>query len=299
MASCESYEVGLRVQLVSESNLRIVYHDVAELLVIMILNRMLEGDVFVSPEQLVDCGREGELVDLRLMELDVERIGQDGGTVRQHRAEQVMVVLLESIVELGLLKIEFDAKYVQDFKLPVDGEGVPGEPERVEELDHNSIHFLELPYLFLGVPFEQRIVHGRMIDEVGVEERAEKSLRDCLRDAQHRRVLVPSIHIYERVLLVICLRLNDVGDHRLDDLVGRQDEINLRSLRVLRRLIHAHDHLNDLLVALVQVDIASEHRLLEPHLQSSLDELVWDLLGDRSEHLNDFPLDRIGHVLHQ
>lgn len=176
MASCESYEVGLRVQLVSESNLRIVYHNVAELLVIMILNCMLEGDVFVSPEQLVDRGREGELVDLRLMELDVERIGQDGGAVRQHRAEQVMVVLLESIVELGLLKIEFDAKYVQDFKLPVDGEGVPGEPERVEELDHNCIHFLELPDLFLGVPFEQRIVHGRMIDEVGVEERAEKSL---------------------------------------------------------------------------------------------------------------------------
>ena len=64
-------------------------------------------------------------------------------------------------------------------------------------------------------------------------------------------------------------------------------------------LINANNKLNDLLIAFVKINIASKHRLFEPNLKSTFNELVRNLLGNWSQKLNDLSLDGIGFVLHQ
>mmetsp|Transcript_17212 Transcript_17212/g.28987 ORF Transcript_17212/g.28987 Transcript_17212/m.28987 type:complete len:506 (-) Transcript_17212:284-1801(-) len=61
---------------------------------------MLESDVLVAPEELVDCGGQGKVVGLCLVELDVELVRDDGGEVGQHVVKEVEVLLLHPVVQL-------------------------------------------------------------------------------------------------------------------------------------------------------------------------------------------------------
>jgi len=84
----------------------------------------------------------------------------------------------------------------------------------------------------------------------------------------------------------------------LDYLVDWEDEVNLSGFRVLLSLINANNELNDLLIAFIEVNVASKHRLFEPYLKSTLNELVRDLLSNWSQKLNDLSLDGICFILH-
>ena len=76
---------------------------------------VFEGDVLVSPEKLVDCWWESQIVKLSFMELDVESVCNDWREVCQHVVEQIMVIFFQPIVKFCFLNIEFKADNVQDF----------------------------------------------------------------------------------------------------------------------------------------------------------------------------------------
>ena len=60
-----------------------------------------------------------------------------------------MVVLLQTVVKLCFLDIEFKADDVQDFQEPADGKRVSRKLEHVKVLNHAVVDFLEFLHLII------------------------------------------------------------------------------------------------------------------------------------------------------
>ena len=78
---------------------------------------------------------------------------------------------------------------------------------------------------------------------------------------------------------------------RQNNLLHGHDIFQLIALQVIH-LVHAYNHLDQLFIAPIDVDI-SQILLFQPYIKGTLDELIGNLFGDRSQQLDDLLLNWI------
>lgn len=80
--------------------------------------------------------------------------------------------------------------------------------------------------------------------------------------------------------------------HGVDDLINWQDEVDLVRLLVVDSLVHANQNLNEFFIASIYVNV-SQRRFLQPYVDGTINKLIRDLLGNRSQDRDDLPLDDV------
>jgi len=109
--------------------------------------------------------------------------------------------------------------------------------------------------------------------------------------------LAPSVRADECVPLRLAhfilgiIGVLDVLYQRVDYLLDGQDELRTGILVLFSAVVDAHDYLDELFVAPFDALVFAKELFSQPNLQHSIDELVWELFCNRSQHLNDLLLD--------
>ena len=105
------------------------------------------------------------------------------------------------------------------------------------------------------------------------------------------------IGVYQSWLLltVVVFGLFDVLVDRQNHLLNGHDVFQLIALQVID-LVHAHNHLDQLFIAPIDVHIPKV-LLFQPHVKGSFDKLIRNLFGNRSQQFNDFLLNGIRELL--
>ena len=80
--------------------------------------------------------------------------------------------------------------------------------------------------------------------------------------------------------------------HGVDDLINWQDEVDLVRLLVVDSLVYANQNLNEFFIASIYVNV-SQRRFLQPYVDGTINKLIRDLLGNRSQDRDDLPLDDV------
>lgn len=80
--------------------------------------------------------------------------------------------------------------------------------------------------------------------------------------------------------------------HGVDDLINWQDEVDLVRLLVVDSLVYANQNLNEFFIATIYVNV-SKRRFLQPYVDGTVNKLIRDLLGNRSQDRDDLPLDDV------
>lgn len=80
--------------------------------------------------------------------------------------------------------------------------------------------------------------------------------------------------------------------HGVDDLINWQDEVDLVRLLVVDSLVYANHNLNEFFIATIYVNV-SQRRFLQPYVDGTINKLIRDLLGNRSQDRDDLPLDDV------
>jgi hypothetical protein len=70
--------------------------------------------------------------------------------------------------------------------------------------------------------------------------------------------------------------------HGVDDLINWQDEVDLVRLLVVDSLVYANQNLNEFFIATIYVNV-SQRRFLQPYVDGTINKLIRDLLGNRSQ----------------
>ena len=70
--------------------------------------------------------------------------------------------------------------------------------------------------------------------------------------------------------------------HGVDDLINWQDEVDLVRLLVVDSLVYANQNLNEFFIATIYVNV-SQRRFLQPYIDGTINKLIRDLLGNRSQ----------------
>ena len=99
---------------------------------------------------------------------------------------------------------------------------------------------------------------------------------------------------------LLARKLLDEANHRVDYLVDRHYKVDPVGFLVLSRLVNTDKHLDEFLIGNVDcslVNVGTELLLLKPNGDGSFNKLIWDLLGDRSQELNNFLLDTVSVML--
>ena len=80
--------------------------------------------------------------------------------------------------------------------------------------------------------------------------------------------------------------------HGVDDLINWQDEVDLVRLLVVDSLVYANQNLNEFFIATIYVNV-SQRRFLQPYVDGTINKLIRDLLGNRSQDRDDLPLNDV------
>lgn len=80
--------------------------------------------------------------------------------------------------------------------------------------------------------------------------------------------------------------------HGVDDLINWQDEVDLVRLLVVDSLVYANQNLNEFFIAAIYVNV-SQRRFLQPYVDGTINKLIRDLLGNRSQDRDDLPLNDV------